>query len=92
MVKACEKRPVSVETLEKAAEEILQDLEAEFRREIPSSVIGAKVMEKLHGLDAVAYVRYASVYRQFEDIGEFIDEIQALERRPRKSAAQPEFF
>ena len=92
MLKACEKRPVSVEAIEVAAGEIIRDIEADFAKEIPSHVIGAKVMDKLHGLDAVAYVRYASVYRQFEDIGEFIDEIQALERRPRKSALQPEFF
>ena len=92
MVKACEKRPVSVETIELAAEEIIRDIEADFPKEIPSHVIGAKVMEKLHSLDAVAYVRYASVYRHFQDIGEFIDEIQALEKRPRKSALQPELF
>jgi transcriptional repressor NrdR len=92
MVKACEKRPVSVETLERAAEDIIQDVESEFRREIPSSVIGAKVMEKLHQLDEVAYVRYASVYRHFQDIGEFIDEIQSLERRPKRSVLQPELF
>lgn len=92
MVKACEKRPVSVETLERAAEEITQELESEFRREIPSQVIGAKVMDKLHGMDEVAYVRYASVYRHFQDIGEFIEEIQELERRPRKSVLQPELF
>jgi transcriptional repressor NrdR len=55
-------------------------------------VIGAKVMERLHGLDPVAYVRYASIYRNFQDIGEFIDEIQAIEKRPRKNAAQPELF
>jgi transcriptional repressor NrdR len=92
MIKACEKRPVSVETLEKAAEEIVQELESEFRREIPSHVIGAKVMDKLHGMDEVAYVRYASVYRHFQDIGEFIEEIQELERRPKRSTLQPELF
>ncbi|HEX8372257.1 MAG TPA: transcriptional regulator NrdR [Chthoniobacterales bacterium] len=92
MVKACEKRPVSVEVLEKAAEQITQQLEVEFRREIPSNVIGAKVMDVLHQLDEVAYVRYASVYRHFQDIGEFIDEIQSLERRPKRSVLQPELF
>jgi transcriptional repressor NrdR len=92
MVKACEKRPVSVETLELEAEEIIRQLEADFPKEIPSHVIGAKVMERLHTLDPVAYVRYASVYRHFQDIGEFIDEIQALEKRPKRSAAQPELF
>jgi transcriptional repressor NrdR len=83
---------VSVETLEKEAEEIIQSLHMEFRREVPSHVIGAKVMAVLHELDEVAYVRYASVYRHFQDIGEFIDEIQKLERQPRKNAGQPELF
>src|SRR5471030_865067 len=92
MIKACEKRPVSVELLEKAADEIIMELEAEFRREIPSNVIGAKVMDKLHQLDAVAYVRYASVYRHFQDIGEFLEEIQSLERRQKRSVSQPELF
>jgi transcriptional repressor NrdR len=92
MIKACEKRPVSVEVLEKAADEIIMELEAEFRRELPSNVIGAKVMEKLHQFDKVAYVRYASVYRHFQDIGEFLEEIQSLERRQKRSVLQPELF
>src|SRR5471030_1769134 len=92
MIKACEKRPVSVEHIEKAAEEIVLELESEFQREIPSHVIGAKVMDKLHQLDEVAYVRYASVYRHFQDIGEFIHEIQSLERRAKKNTLQPELF
>lgn len=92
MMKACEKRPVSRADVEKAAEEILADFEAGFERELPSHVVGAKVMEKLHALDEVAYVRYASVYRQFQDIGEFIDEIQLLGRRPKRSVLQPELF
>lgn len=92
MVKACEKRPITKETLERAAEDIIQELEADFAREIPSSVVGAKVMERLHELDQVAYVRYASVYRSFQDIGEFIDEIQAIGRRYKRSALQPELF
>ena len=92
MIKACEKRPVSVEDLEKAADDIIMELEAEFRREIPSNVIGAKVMDKLHQFDKVAYVRYASVYRHFQDIGEFLEEIQSLERRQKRSVLQPELF
>jgi transcriptional repressor NrdR len=92
LIKACEKRPVSVEVLEQAADEILLELENEFHREVPSQVIGAKVMQRLHALDEVAYVRYASVYRSFQDIGEFIEEIQQLERRPRVSKLQPELF
>jgi transcriptional repressor NrdR len=92
MIKACEKRPVSVEALEAVAEEIIQGVQLEFRREVPSHVIGAKVMAALHEIDEVAYVRYASVYRHFQDIGEFIHEIQRLEKQPRKSAGQPELF
>jgi transcriptional repressor NrdR len=92
MLKACEKRPVTRESLEKAAAEIIQSLEQDFARELPSHIVGAKVMDALHELDGVAYVRYASVYRSFQDIGEFIDEIQSLERRPKRSALQSELF
>ena len=92
VTKACEKRPISIEQLEKVVEEIIHDLETNYQREIPSSIIGAKVMEKLHALDEVAYVRYASVYRHFQDIGEFIDEIQSLERRPKSNVLQPDLF
>lgn len=92
MLKACEKRPVGVEMLDQAANEIIQDLENNYGREIPSQVIGTRVMEKLHNIDEVAYVRYASIYRQFQDIGEFIDEIQLLAKRPKRSTLQPELF
>lgn len=92
MRKACEKRPVSMETIEQAAAEIIQELEQDAGKEISSQLIGAKVMEKLHQLDEVAYVRYASIYRSFQDIGEFIDEIQALGRKHKRSALQPELF
>ena len=92
MTKACEKRPISLAQLEKTAEEIIQDLETNHPREVSTSLVGAKVMEKLHGLDDVAYVRYASVYRQFQDIGEFISEIQSLGRKVKSGAQQPELF
>jgi transcriptional repressor NrdR len=92
VTKACEKRPVGIESLEKAVEEIITDLERNHPREVPSQVIGGKVMEKLHELDEVAYVRYASVYRQFQDVGEFIDEIQSLGKRVRPSVLQPDLF
>jgi transcriptional repressor NrdR len=92
MLKACEKRPVSRTTLERAVEEIISTLEASYDREFPSHLIGSRVMEHLHALDEVAYVRYASVYRHFQDIGEFLDEIQLLERRPKRSVLQPELF
>ena len=92
LIKACEKRPVSVEALEQVADEIILEIENEFHREVPSHVIGAKVMQRLHLVDEVAYVRYASVYRSFQDVGEFIDEIERLERQPRRSKLQPELF
>jgi transcriptional repressor NrdR len=79
--KACEKRPVKMEDLERSVDEIATELEEEGYREIPSSVIGAKVMRRLEAIDHVAYVRYASVYRQFEDVGEFINEIKSLGTR-----------
>jgi len=92
MLKACEKRPVTLEMIEASVEEIISSLEAGLERELSSRTVGAKVMEALHGLDEIAYVRYASVYRQFEDLGEFIDEIQQLGTRPKRSALQTEMF
>jgi transcriptional repressor NrdR len=90
--KACEKRPVKMEDLETLVDEIANELEEEGYREIPSTVIGSKVMRKLEAIDHVAYVRYASVYRQFEDVGEFIDEIQSLGKRRLKEKGQVELF
>jgi len=92
LVKACEKRPIGIDEIDRCVDEILADLETAQQREVPTRVIGAKVMEKLHALDPVAYVRYASVYRQFQDIGEFIEEVQNMERRIVRSPAQPELF
>jgi transcriptional repressor NrdR len=93
LIKACEKRPVSVDDLEMAAEEIITELQQDNVREIPSRVIGQKVMEKLRRIDPVAYVRFASVYRQFEDVGEFINEIRELENHvSSRNALQPELF
>ena len=76
--KACEKRPVSTETIELMAERLISELENEFGREIPSIKIGERVMEHLRKLDEVAYVRFASVYRQFRDAEQFIDEIKQM--------------
>lgn len=92
MLKACEKRPITLGMIETAVEEIITSFETGLEREIPSRTIGAKVMEALHSLDEIAYVRYASVYRQFEDLGEFIDEIQQLGARPKRSELQTEMF
>ena len=92
IAKACEKRPIGVEEMEEAVGDIIRELEEAQEREVPTRMIGAKVMEKLHSLDPVAYVRYASVYRQFQEIGDFIDEIRSFERRGGKTPAQPELF
>lgn len=79
MVRALEKRPVSLEQIETAISKILHKARASGEREIPSSQIGEWVMEELHNLDQVAYVRFASVYRSFQDISEFREEISRLE-------------
>lgn len=83
--RACQKRPVSAEAREEVADAIERDLRESGEREIPSSEIGEKVMLHLRELDQVAYVRFASVYRQFDDIGEFLDELQKLGQRVRTS-------
>lgn len=79
LVKALEKRPVSSEQLEASIDQIKHRLRASGEREIPSGSIGEAVMDALRELDAVAYVRFASVYRQFEDISEFRAELDKLE-------------
>lgn len=76
--KACEKRPVSMEQIETAVGEIERDIYNRFDREVPTKYIGELVMQKLKGLDHVAYVRFASVYKEFKDIAEFMEEARAL--------------
>ena len=78
MLRACEKRPVSFDTLERIANEIEQTLQNEMTREITTTNIGEMVMERLRTVDEVAYVRFASVYRQFKDINTFMDELNRL--------------
>ena len=78
MIRACEKRPVPLAELEKIAEEIEQDLQNSMEREISTAAIGEKVMERLRNVDQVAYVRFASVYRQFKDIDTFMTELNKL--------------
>ena len=78
MIRACEKRPVPLAELEKIAEEIEQDLQKSMEREISTEAIGEKVMERLRNVDQVAYVRFASVYRQFKDIDTFMTELNKL--------------
>jgi transcriptional repressor NrdR len=76
--KACEKRPVSVETIERLADKLELQLQEGSEREVSSTVIGEWVMNELHDIDEVAYVRFASVYRSFKDITEFMAELQDL--------------
>lgn len=76
--KACEKRPISVEALEKVVDNIEKSIQDRGLKEIPSTVIGEEVMSHLHSLDEVAYVRFASVYRSFKDINEFMDELKDI--------------
>ncbi len=78
MIRACEKRPVPLAELERLADEIEQTLQNSLEREIQTEVIGEQVMEKLKGVDEVAYVRFASVYRQFKDINTFMAELNKL--------------
>jgi len=74
--KACEKRPISMDAIEAAVDRIEQACQEFQGKEILSSMVGEKVMKELQSLDGVAYVRFASVYRQFRDVGEFLDELK----------------
>lgn len=83
--KACQKRPISIEQIEAFVDELEKELLESGEKEVPSTVIGEKVMEKLHEWDEVAYVRFASVYRRFKDVTEFIAQIEELlETKKRK--------
>ena len=77
-VKACEKRPVSPELIDKTSDKLIEDLEQKYGREIPTTAIGEKIMDSLKKLDEVAYVRFASVYRQFRDARDFVSEVKSL--------------
>ena len=96
-MKACEKRPVSTDTLENIVNEIEREIYNKFDREVTTSFVGSLVMQKLRVLDMVAYVRFASVYREFKDISEFIDELKPLmtgvkKRKKRWGAATPAIY
>ncbi len=83
--KACEKRPISIPTIEAVTDQIEKHIQDLGETEIPSQVIGEEVMKQLHQLDQIAYVRFASVYREFKDIDQFMDELKSLtlERREK---------
>lgn len=78
LLRACEKRPVPIETIEEAVNDIEVSLQNSLEKEITSQKIGELAMEKLKNIDEVAYVRFASVYRQFKDVSTFVDEVSKL--------------
>ncbi len=84
VMRACEKRPISMEAIEKIVENVEQACQEFQGEEIPSTVIGERVMNELKALDGVAYVRFASVYRQFRDVGEFIAELKDMLSKDKK--------
>ena len=75
---ACEKRPVSIVQIENIAMDIERELQKRYDREVAATVIGEQIMERLYDLDEVAYVRFASVYRQFKDVNQFLTEVKGI--------------
>ncbi len=91
LLRACEKRPVSLATLEAVVDEIETMLQNSLDREVPSSLIGTYAMDKLREIDVVAYVRFASVYREFKDINSFMDELSRIKSAKEKEASKESF-
>jgi len=94
IIKACEKRPVSIQKIEDMVTSIERAMMRKYEKEIPSAVIGELIMEKLAGVDDVAYVRFASVYRQFKDVNQFMNELKDIlgkdvKREGRAASAKP---
>ncbi|MBI3607119.1 MAG: transcriptional repressor NrdR [Nitrospirae bacterium] len=83
--KACEKRPVALSTLEEIVDQVEKKLQEMGEPEVPSRIIGEEVMAQLHRIDQVAYVRFASVYREFKDVNQFMDELTDLLRDERRT-------
>lgn len=80
---ACHKRPVDAEQVTMLVEDVIDMLDAQFENEIPSRAIGDAVMQRLRTVDQVAYVRFASVYKEFRDVAEFMHEISTLAKKPK---------
>ena len=78
LIKACEKRPVSMEKMQQIVDDVERTLENRYEKEIPTKEIGEVVMKQLQGIDDVAYVRFASVYREFKDVNQFMSELSHL--------------
>ncbi|ABZ84626.1 conserved hypothetical protein, possible ATP cone domain protein [Heliomicrobium modesticaldum Ice1] len=81
LLKACEKRPIPLDRLEELVTTVERDLRSQYDREVPSREIGEMLMARLRNIDEVAYVRFASVYRQFTDVGRFLEELEGLLKR-----------
>lgn len=84
VVRACEKRPISIEKMEEIVTSVERMIQKKYDREVPTTKIGELVMEKLKNLDDVAYVRFASVYRQFKDVGQFMVELKDILSKEKK--------
>jgi len=82
MKKACQKRPISQKAIEDLAEKITNKVTDQFERELPAEELGRQVMQGLRGIDQVAYVRFASVYRRFQEATDFVQEVRKLEEKP----------
>ncbi len=88
IIRACEKRPVSVEKMEEIVTQVERLIQKKSDREVPSTKIGELVMEKLKSIDDVAYVRFASVYRQFKDVGQFMVELKDILGKDKKKKTE----
>ncbi len=91
IIRACEKRPIAIEKMEEIITEIERGIQKKGTREVPAVTLGSMVMERLRKLDDVAYVRFASVYRQFKDVGQFMEELKDIlekETVPRRKSAR----
>ena len=76
--RACEKRPISMGEIENLVDGLMEEVESEYEREVASEIVGQKVMDRLEKLDDVAFVRFASVYRRFRDVNQFVNAIQDM--------------
>jgi len=81
IIRACEKRNISIDTIDQFVADLERDLREEGQKEFSAELVGEKVMARLHQLDDVAYVRFASVYREFKDVNDFLDELKNLLRK-----------
>jgi len=89
LVKACYKRPVSADAVEKLVSAVENQIAETYELEVPSRVIGEMVMDRLNALDAVAYVRFASVYREFKDVSDFVEELRSMRGQDLGDLSEP---